>query len=205
MTKLKSKKMTKSTFAVIIMAVVMVAMLAFGGTYAYFTATATGKSDTAQTGSVLLKNNVVTLVDTNVVPGMELLKAETNVSVVNDSNVATFIFVKFSVKGATDTATLTAQVGSDWTDYHTIDESVAEGTVYFNEAAAVSTETTIVVTSSIKFDEKQDSVSLDGVENGNMSQTITVTLESASIQQEGLTVKTAYEELVKDNRFIAAA
>ena len=38
MTKMKSKKMTKSTFAVIIMAVAMVAMLAFGGTYAYFTA-----------------------------------------------------------------------------------------------------------------------------------------------------------------------
>ena len=43
MTKSKSKKMTKSTFAIVIMAIVMVAMLAFGGTYAYFTANAVGE------------------------------------------------------------------------------------------------------------------------------------------------------------------
>lgn len=43
MTKMKSKKMNKSTFAIVIMAIVMVAILAFGGTYAYFTANAVGE------------------------------------------------------------------------------------------------------------------------------------------------------------------
>ena len=57
MTKMKSKKMTKSTFAIIIMAVAMVAMLAFGGTYAYFTATATGGSVAFNTGYVKLNSN----------------------------------------------------------------------------------------------------------------------------------------------------
>ncbi|MBE7076612.1 MAG: hypothetical protein E7374_01825 [Clostridiales bacterium] len=54
MTKLKSKKMTKSTIAIIVMAIVMVAMMAFGGTYAYFTATATGGSRKFTTGTIRL-------------------------------------------------------------------------------------------------------------------------------------------------------
>ena len=76
MTKTKKKKMSKSTFAIIIMAVVMVAMLAFGGTYAYFTATATTKTTGEfTTGSIKLEANdgVDFTADlTNVVPGDEL-------------------------------------------------------------------------------------------------------------------------------------
>ena len=53
---MKSKKMTKSTFAIIIMGIVMVAMLAFGGTFAYFTAkTSAIKSDPITTGLISLK------------------------------------------------------------------------------------------------------------------------------------------------------
>ena len=76
MTKTKKKKMSKSTFAIIIMAIAMVAMLAFGGTYAYFTATATTKTTGEfTTGSIKLEANddktfVASL--TNVVPGDEL-------------------------------------------------------------------------------------------------------------------------------------
>ena len=55
MTKMKSKKMTKSTFAIIIMAIVMVAMLAFGGTYAYFTAKANVVGSTVTTGTLKLE------------------------------------------------------------------------------------------------------------------------------------------------------
>ena len=51
---MKSKKMTKSTFAIIIMAIAMVAMLAFGGTYAYFTATAQDKTGSIKTSHVKL-------------------------------------------------------------------------------------------------------------------------------------------------------
>lgn len=73
MTKTKKRKMSKSTFAIIIMAVVMVAMLAFGGTYAYFTATATTKTTGEfTTGSIKLESNKeATFVSglTNVVPG----------------------------------------------------------------------------------------------------------------------------------------
>ena len=54
MTKMKSKKMTKSTFAIIIMGIVMVAMLAFGGTFAYVTATANNATGTAKTALIKL-------------------------------------------------------------------------------------------------------------------------------------------------------
>ena len=76
MTKTKKKKMSKSTFAIIIMAIAMVAMLAFGGTYAYFTATATKKTTGEfTTGSIKLEANddaILTASLTNVVPGDEL-------------------------------------------------------------------------------------------------------------------------------------
>ena len=108
MTKLKSKKMTKSTFAIIIMAIVMVAMLAFGGTYAYFTASATGiKDHQIKTGTVSLTTDVngsVTEEDANrtfvtgpVVPGMNILETGKALSVKNLSTVETFIYVTVSV------------------------------------------------------------------------------------------------------------
>ena len=54
----------------------MVAMLAFGGSYAYFTATATASSGTATTGYVhLTSNDAFTFTKTNVMPGDELLAA----------------------------------------------------------------------------------------------------------------------------------
>ena len=57
MTKMKSKKMNKSTFAIVIMAIVMVAILAFGGTYAYFTANAVGESvSNIKTAQLILRN-----------------------------------------------------------------------------------------------------------------------------------------------------
>ncbi len=76
MTKMKSKKMNKSTFAIIIMALVMVAMIAFGGTYAYFTATADAKTETFKTAIISL-NNVTSLTkadsyDNDIVPGQYL-------------------------------------------------------------------------------------------------------------------------------------
>ena len=72
MTKMKSKKMTKSTFAIIIMAIAMVAMLAFGGTYAYFTATANDVSGTVRTAYLSLTNETETLTKvatTDILPG----------------------------------------------------------------------------------------------------------------------------------------
>jgi len=101
MTKLKSKKMSKSTFAVIMMAIVMVAMLAFGGTYAYFTAvgpsltTGSGISTaTVQLGA----GTTVQWVTGNVVSGQSVIQKGNDwagFSVTNESTVPTYIFLTF--------------------------------------------------------------------------------------------------------------
>ena len=79
MTKLRSKKMTKSTFAVIIMAIAMVAMLAFGGTYAYFTAEAKDSKTTVSIAKLELTLGDVasTTTTTSFVPGQKFFNATT--------------------------------------------------------------------------------------------------------------------------------
>ena len=94
MTKMKSKKMTKSTFAIIIMAVIMVAMLAFGGTYAYFTATTADKSGVvAKTATVSLTNGTVLtdVMTENILPG-EVVLTDT-LDLESTSTVKTYVFV----------------------------------------------------------------------------------------------------------------
>ena len=102
MTKMKSKKMTKSTFAIIIMAIAMVALLAFGGTYAYFTATTTAaeSTQTLTTGKVVLGTaEAVTLkldlaeddTRTLLLPGDSVIF---RAAVGNDSNVKIYAFME---------------------------------------------------------------------------------------------------------------
>lgn len=92
----KSKKMKKSTFAIVIMAILMVAMLAFGGTYAYFTASATGATQTAKMGHVKLgANGTLTATSGNLVPGDTLFTG--NVGFQNNSNVKTIVLAKFAL------------------------------------------------------------------------------------------------------------
>ena len=99
MTKTKSKKMTKSTFAIIIMAVVMVAMLAFGGTYAYFTAQVnTLATDTVTIGKVLLAENGAAsfTVEDTIVP--KDIVIDGNISYTNSSTVDTYVAVVIELK-----------------------------------------------------------------------------------------------------------
>ena len=96
----------------------MVAMLAFGGTFAYFTANAndvTGKKVT--TGQIQLKNSDFTLVTSKVVSGMELLGTDQKIQVTSNDNVANFIFVTFTIDLGTlpegTTVTLADVTGED--------------------------------------------------------------------------------------------
>ena len=102
--------MSKSTFAIIIMAVAMVAMLAFGGTFAYFTATASQASGSVTTGTVQLgANTMATLVADNVVSGQQLFGADSKVQVTSKSNVDTWVFITFSA--TMDGGTLVESLG----------------------------------------------------------------------------------------------
>lgn len=50
----KYSKITKSTFAIIALSLILVAVLAFGGTYAYFSATTEGKTGAVTTATLTL-------------------------------------------------------------------------------------------------------------------------------------------------------
>ena len=112
MTKMKSKKMTKSTFAIIIMAIAMVAMLAFGGTYAYFTDNANFTVTSGQTGRISLTSGTTftqTTVQKNIVPGEKVFAQDATLTVVDESNRAAYIFIEFNITAAdvTDSSDLT--------------------------------------------------------------------------------------------------
>ena len=189
MTKMKSKKMTKSTFAIIIMGIVMVAMLAFGGTFAYFTASATkAEAKDIKTAYLQVKENTVTkAATTNVVPGDTIVSGATFKT---DSNVATYAVVKFTVTfggaevaaGAADSAVkFTMDATQGW---------VKSGNYYVTKVAAGTkgTDTTINVCGAITFDGKEENKEVDeDTVLTLMDKEIVVTLESWSIQQAHLT------------------
>ena len=82
----KSKKMKKSTFAIVIMAILMVAMLAFGGTYAYFTANANvANGGSFTTGKVILTadGSISLATEKKVVPGDTVFDSSKSVSFTN--------------------------------------------------------------------------------------------------------------------------
>ena len=180
---MKSKKMTKSTFAIIIMAVAMVAMLAFGGTYAYFTSTAAEKVATISTGKIEVSSAGIALDATysNILPGDTILPAGSVVTVSADSE-ASYVAIKVacSVDGVTlvpDAATW-FEVGDDTGIY-----------VYgaSNKATSVAKGGTAVINAAdIKFVAADTSVEGSTgtfTNNGIMGQTgLQITINAVSIQ-----------------------
>ena len=187
MTKLKSKKMTKSTFAIIIMAIAMVAMLAFGGTYAYFTATADqAAGDTVHTALIALQDNAtVTLASdqkANLLPG-ETVSLSATIS--NLSTRESYVFVKFAVDADGD-ATLDFTkdanlAGTDGTKWTKITESGAVNVYYMIVAAKTDVELSATAT----FTATATSNNGAEVTTQLMNQDITVTARFASVQVGG--------------------
>ncbi len=191
MTKLKSKKMTKSTLALIIMAVAMVAMLAFGGTYAYFTATATDITTSATTGTIhLTRGDVVTKTNAKVVKGETVLGAVTyNVA---DTDVNTYVFVTLTAEVSTG-ATFQSLFGADlavssgWEKLTAEDNDYTDGIVYYQLYTAGATAATtdngalpflanaLTVTASPEWVEGQQ-------KPAEMGASVTVTITGEAIQ-----------------------
>ena len=185
----------------------MVAMLAFGGTFAYFTATTTQASDTATTGTVQLgANTMATLVDTNVVSGQKLFGADSKVQVTSKSNVDTWVFITFSatMNGGTLVESL-GQMDAEGEYYLEISQAsgwdpVAEHAgVLGRKVTAAEANTPIDVCTGIKF--YGMSASTESTLGTIMGKTITVTITSEAIQAIGeddgteMTAQEAYEVL----------
>ena len=75
------------------MSIAMVAMLAFGGTYAYFTATTNAVTKDVKTGTVMLVSGASFEAVTTVVPTQVIAN---EISYTNKSDVAVYVFVTLS-------------------------------------------------------------------------------------------------------------
>ena len=184
----------------------MVAMLAFGGTFAYFTATTTEKSGTVTTGTVQLgENTMATLVADKVVSGQEIFSADSKVQVTSKSNVDTWVFITFSatMDGGTRVNSL-GEMDADGEYY--LDITQASGWEAVDGHAGVlgrkvtaNTATPIDVCTGITF--YGMSASTESTLGTIMNKTITVTITSEAIQAIGeddgaeMTAKEAYEIL----------
>ena len=211
MTKTKKKKMSKSTFAIIIMAVVMVAMLAFGGTYAYFTATATKKSTGEfTTGSIKLEaNDDATFVAglTDVVPGDKLTTGPLTLTTTS-AGTDSYIAIKVTIE-ATDAndeplvltgTSLESAIGLLATEPTTGSTWVAGSGNYTNVfvLAATTTPTAVATAQTIKItdaalifqaDDNWDQATADGSgdyisDSKLMGATLNITIEARSVQSD---------------------
>ena len=211
MTKTKKRKMSKSTFAIIIMAVVMVAMLAFGGTYAYFTATATKKTTGEfTTGSIKLEaNDDATFVSglTNVVPGDALTTGPLTLTTTS-AGTDSYIAIKVTIKATDDNdapldltdTSLESAIGLLATEPTTGSKWVAGTGNYTNVfvLAATKTPTAVATGQTIKItdaalifqaDDDWNQTTADGSadyisDSKLMGATLNITIEARSVQSK---------------------
>ena len=185
-----------------IMGIVMVAMLAFGGTFAYFTATTTAKTGTFKTGIVNLSAGDYTISTSTLVPGDAIV--DKAVTYENKSDVATYVFVKYEVAvdktsevqlpaGTTVDSLIEAEgLGDGWTK---LDE--VNGVYYKALDAAAADTKTLTFATAIKLNSALASNSHDGTAGSLMNIKLTLTISARSIQQNSFTgegaVKTAYD------------
>ena len=183
----------------------MVAMLAFGGTFAYFTATTTAKSGTFTTGTVNLTAGEYKITTDTLVPGDAII--DQAVTYENKSNVKTYVFVKYTVEKAADSevelpADTTAEslvkatgLGEGWTELTGVDG------VYYKALDAATEDTkALTFATALVLNPELVSNSHDGTIGSLMNIKLTVTISARSIQQNGFTdtesktaVQQAYE------------
>ena len=195
MTKAK-KKMTKSTFVIIIMAVAMVAMLAFGGTFAYFTATADTKSGSTKTGVITLStdNTTITISKQNILPHEALLTTQEATDITYDTtnaNRAQVAFFTFTVeikKGDAPVAGASLIITTPKTGAfaNAVVMTTGEGIVNSDTAKTVAI---LIPAATTSIDMTGLAVSFDATANSDngeipdlMGATITITIKAESIQ-----------------------
>ena len=170
------------------MGIVMVAMLAFGGTFAYFTATAGNKTGTVSTGTISIKSDkdTIEITKSNILPHESLLTADEATAITYDTSEATraqivYFTVKVEIKKGTNpvtgaTLTLTAPT---LTDAVTLaGGSDTEKTVAILVAA--NTQSVAMTGLQVAFD--AEAKNENGAGHDLMGATITLTISAKSIQ-----------------------
>ena len=192
----------------------MVAMLAFGGTYAYFTATASEKEATFTTGLVRLQGNEATFVSSvnDIVPGDALTTAAITLQTTSEGTNS-YVAIRFTLTAgdadltgtsienvSEDMLSGTPYTGSTW-------EPAGEGYPNVYILAATSTPTsvptgaTINITDEVLRFDAEDDWDQDFPDHSThqlMDATITITIEARSVQVDNFaspSLTTIAEEL----------
>ena len=174
----------------------MVAMLAFGGTFAYFTATAGTKSGSTQTGVITLStdNTTITISKQNILPHEALLTTAEATAITYDTTDATraqVAFFTFTVEiekgdAPVEGATLIITTPSTGAFADAVVMTTGEGIENSNTAKTVAilipaaTNSINMTGLAVSFDATANSV--NGVIPDLMGATITITIEAESIQ-----------------------
>ena len=182
----------------------MVAMLAFGGTYAYFTATATKKTGEVSTGHVMLSADGATFtgIQTNVLPGDALFDSNATLTI-DTTDTGNYVAIRFTITGgeglsiAADGIEPAGDTGTGW--YETSTTGIFIYGTNATTASAITTGSVEVPLTNLRIpvDVDDDWVEGEDTSTGNlMDATITVTMEAKSIQVSNLSAENAVTELI---------
>lgn len=110
----KYKKLTKSAFAIVALSLILVAVLAFGGTYAYFSAKETANG-TITMGTLGLAELTLTVETDKVVPGQDALSTPVTFKSSDKTDIPMIMLAKVEITDV-DSASIeaSATVNSTW-------------------------------------------------------------------------------------------
>ena len=167
----------------------MVAMLAFGGTFAYFTATANNATGTAKTALIKLTNKTETLtvVKDNALPGETIFKED--IALEDGSTRDTYVYAKVTVTfGGTAVAltdatkvVITIGDGVKWTAL--TGENAGVYTYSQTVGAELKLPVEVKLAEGLKENYVQGTSTDDGMQY--MNKEVKVTIQFASVQQGG--------------------
>ena len=201
----KYSKIAKSSFAIILLSLVLVALLAFGGTYAYFTASVEA-SGSVTTGTLSLNNKTaevtLTLTDTKIVPNETIDLTSELAEITLEGNTVSALRITLGDVEITDSedAPFTDTEGyvklsltdSNTTKVWKLNEEDDEDKAYYYTNLVVGTANTVDSLTSIEVDSLEDvlsnvavGISLDK-KAGNTYQNLTVsfTIKIEAVQAE---------------------
>ena len=176
----------------------MVALLAFGGTYAYFTASATADSKTITTGYLkLTANGALTSINvSNVMPTQEILGEDAIKLTVDTSETGNYVAIKFVVTAEDANGDAISNLesvginaatalGTSWAKVESKDGVYIYGT----EAAPTKATGEIIVNSAaIVFDATDNWTQGSEMSDAKlMGAKITISMQAYSIQSTGTT------------------
>ncbi len=177
----------------------MVAMLAFGGTFAYFTANAGNKSGSIKTGTIKLTSEATAITLTGntsaLLPGESV---SSSVTYKDESDRGTYVFFKIDTTSLPadqfeltevkiGSETLTKSTETDYTDVYVYENSQANTGADKETRSDVVKSAELVVSFKVTFKAETP----NGTDDANMGKTYTVTISSCSVQHAELTVAQA--------------